>query len=705
MKHLFCIIGCLLLSVVLLVWALPREGKVAADYQQGRPWKYAPLIAPFDIPIVKTDAEIKAGRDSVSRSFQPYYRLDSLAGEQRVEAFQHDYMTSLVVTVPKAYADYVAGMLRHVYAAGVVKPENLHRMQESGTSAVRVVQNTVARQRQLTAIYSTATAYNLIMKGDSAYSDHDILARCNVQNYLVANLTPDEDMSKSELAGMLDSVAANSGMILAGQRIIDRGEIITAEQQKMIYSYEKANEKNEDSRADFWKKLTGQTFLVTLLLLVFVFYLRMFRPDYAKNCHMVALFFFLIVLFPLLAYLMVQRNFFSVYVLPFAMVPFFVRIFFDSRTASVALIVSMLLVSVGLREQYEFVMLEIFTGLVTLYSLREMTERSQIIRVAGSIALSGLLFQFAYDLSQGLSLADLDRSRYICIVISGIALLFAYPLMYLVERVFGFTSSVALVELSNVNTPLLQRMSKVAQGTFQHSLQVGNLAAEVAAKIGGQTQLVRTAGLYHDIGKMLNPAFFTENQSGVNPHDELVEKDGISPEQQSAGIIISHVTEGLRLAEKHHLPRVLREFIATHHGLSKTKYFYVQWKNNHPGMEPDDAAFTYPGPNPFTKEQAILMMCDAVEAASRSMKEYTEESIAAMVNRIIDGQEADGYFHECPITYRDLQDAKRVLIDALKTVYHTRIAYPELKKTPTTTTGRRKRGHLLSGGFYRGTQD
>ena len=253
-------------------------------------------------------------------------------------------------------------------------------------------------------------------------------------------------------------------------------------------------------------------------------------------------------------------------------------------------------------------------------------------------------------------------------------LLFTYPLLFLVEKTFGFTSNVTLVELSNINNSLLRRMSETVPGTFQHSMQVANLAAEAANRIGAKSQLVRTGALYHDIGKMENPVFFTENQSGgVNPHKNL-------GYEQSAQVVISHVTDGLKLAEKNNLPKVIKDFITTHHGRGKTKYFYISWKNEHPGEDPNEEAFTYPGPNPFTKEQAILMMADSVEAASRSLPEYTEESISNLVDKIIDSQVAEGYFKECPITFKDIATVKNVFKEKLKTIYYTRISYPELKK-------------------------
>ena len=258
-------------------------------------------------------------------------------------------------------------------------------------------------------------------------------------------------------------------------------------------------------------------------------------------------------------------------------------------------------------------------------------------------------------------------------IINGLLLLFTYPLLFILEKTFGFTSNVTLVELSNINNKLMRQMSEVAPGTFQHSLQLANLTAAAANRIDANSQLVRTGAMYHDIGKMLNPAFFTENQSGVNPHDQL-------DFRQSAQIVISHVTDGLKLADKYNLPQVIKDFISTHHGKGLTKYFYISYQNAHPGEEVDKEMFRYPGPNPFTKEQAILMMADSVEAASRSLPQYTEESISALVEKIIDSQVQEGYFKECPITFKDIATVKAVFKEKLKTMYHTRISYPELKK-------------------------
>ena len=311
--------------------------------------------------------------------------------------------------------------------------------------------------------------------------------------------------------------------------------------------------------------------------------------------------------------------------------------------------------------------------MAAIYSLKELSQRSQLLSSTLIVTLTYSLLYLALDLVHVSEIAQLSTYVYMNFIINGLLLLFTYPLLFILEKTFGFTSNVTLVELSNINTKLMREMSETAPGTFQHSLQLANLTAAAANRIGANSQLVRTGAMYHDIGKMLNPAFFTENQSGVNPHDQLNYK-------QSAQIVISHITDGLKLADKYNLPKVIKEFISTHHGNGLTKYFYISYQNEHPDEEVDKTVFQYPGPNPFTKEQAILMMADSVEAASRSLPEYTEESISALVDKIIDSQVQEGYFKECPITFKDIATVKSVFKEKLKTMYHTRISYPELKK-------------------------
>ncbi|MFU2374026.1 MAG: HD family phosphohydrolase [Bacteroidales bacterium] len=688
LKGAFTLIGTVIVVVLLLVYFLPRETKFGYEYEQGRPWRYNSLIATFDFPVYKTPDEVKAERDSALSQFQPFYTEDVQIAQRQIAAFETAWRAGRFGDVPAHCLNHVDKMLRGVYEAGMVPSADLSQMAKERTPGVRVVEGTEAVTRPITELYSTRSAYEYIVYADTINFPRELLARCNINEYLSPNLSIDSAKTSAVREDLLAAVSPASGMVQSGQRIIDRGEIISAEQYKILQSFERETVRRNDPSKGMWQVVTGQVIFVLCVIVAFVFYLRLFRREYLRSPHSILLLSSLIAIFPLITYAMVDQKFLNVYMVPYAMVPIFVRIFMDSRTAFMTMVCSVILSSLALHSNYEFVIVQFMSGMTAIYALRDLTERSQLLRVALAVFVTSSAIMLGYDLSQGIEFSHLDRSMYVYNAVNGVLLLFAYPLLYMIEKLFGFTSSVTLVELSNTNNSVLRRMSKVAQGTFVHSLQVANLAAEVADKIGAKPQLVRTGALYHDIGKMLNPAFFTENQTGINPHDELTE-------ERSAQIIISHVTEGLKLADKYHLPKVIRDFISTHHGRSQVKYFYIQWKNKHQGEEPDAKLFTYPGPNPFTREQAILMMCDAVEASSRSLKEFTEESIKELVNRIIDGQVQAGYFRECPITFRDIADAKRVLAESLKTIYHTRIAYPELNAKPAEPAPQPRRAYFF----------
>lgn len=688
LKGAFTLIGTVIVVVLLLVYFLPRETKFGYEYEQGRPWRYNSLIATFDFPVYKTPDEVKAERDSALSQFQPFYTEDVQIAQRQIAAFETAWRAGRFGDVPAHCLNHVDKMLRGVYETGIVPSADLSQMAKERTPGVRVVEGTEAVTRPITELYSTRSAYEYIVYADTINFPRELLARCNINEYLSPNLSIDSAKTSAVREDLLAAVSPASGMVQSGQRIIDRGEIISAEQYKILQSFERETVRRNDPSKGMWQVVTGQVIFVLCVIVAFVFYLRLFRREYLRSPHSILLLSSLIAIFPLITYAMVDQKFLNVYMVPYAMVPIFVRIFMDSRTAFMTMVCSVILSSLALHSNYEFVVVQFMSGMTAIYALRDLTERSQLLRVALAVFVTSSAIMLGYDLSQGIEFSHLDRSMYVYNAVNGVLLLFAYPLLYMIEKLFGFTSSVTLVELSNTNNSVLRRMSKVAQGTFVHSLQVANLAAEVADKIGAKPQLVRTGALYHDIGKMLNPAFFTENQTGVNPHDELTE-------ERSAQIIISHVTEGLKLADKYHLPKVIRDFISTHHGRSQVKYFYIQWKNKHQGEEPDAKLFTYPGPNPFTREQAILMMCDAVEASSRSLKEFTEESIKELVNRIIDGQVQAGYFRECPITFRDIADAKRVLAESLKTIYHTRIAYPELNAKPAEPAPQPRRTYFF----------
>lgn len=673
-RRSFLTVACtLLVSVVTLIYFLPRESKFGYVYELNKPWHYPQLIASYDFVIYKTDDEVKRERDSVVRQFVPYYRVDSLVAEKQIAALRKDFYAGKFRGIPVYYLPRLVENMRQIYARGILDVSDYEGFLKSDSHVLRLIRGQEATTGEVENFFTIRTAYDYLLNRDRGALSQEALRECNLNDYLAVNVKNDTAKNRLELQSELSQVSDNIGMVQSGQLVIDRGQIVNAEHVRILNSLKKESEQRMDPSRGYWFIFAGQVIFVILLISLLFTYLKLFRRDYFSSPHSVLLLFSFVTVFPVITYLMMAHHFYSVYLVPYALIPIFVRIFMDSRTSFMAVVTSSLLSALSLHSPFEFVLWQIVTGATVIYSLRELTERSQLLRTVLAVVVVGLVISIGYDLSQGLNGDAFDRSRIVYMIIGGILLLFAYPLMYFVEKLFGFTSSVTLVELTNTNNPILRKMSKVAQGTFNHSMQVSNLAAEVADKIGAKAQLARTGALYHDIGKVLNPAFFTENQSGVNPHDTI-------SEERSAQIVINHVTDGLRLAEKYHLPQVIKEFIRTHHGTGLVKYFYIQYCNKHVGETVDEEAFRYPGPNPQTREQAVVMMCDSVEAASRSLKEYTEESITQLVNRIVDSQLAEGHFKECPITFRDIADAKRTLIDSLKTIYHTRISYPEIKK-------------------------
>ena len=556
---------------------------------------------------------------------------------------------------------------------GIINTNEYNNIFKDSTSMIRFVSGKNAKSLKVSSFYSTIAAYEHIFANEKLAAQRAILSRCNLNNYIEANIVYDKEKSDAEKNDLLSSIPLASGMVMSGQKIIDRGEIVNDYTCRVLNSFDKEMKRRSSTQDEIMTTFIGQILFVLILVMMFTSYLTLFRKDYFEKPRSITMLYTMITLFPILVSMMMKHNFFSVYIIPFAMAAIFVRVFMDSRTAFITHVTMILICAAAVKYQYEFIIVQLASGLVAIYSLRELSKRSQIFITAILVTISSCIVYLALQLMQDNQVFNIDPSMYTYFIINGIFLLLSYPMMYLIEKMFGFISNVTLFELSNTNKGLLRNLSEIAPGTFQHSITVGNLAAEIANRIHANSLLVRTGALYHDIGKMTNPVFFTENQAGVNPHDQL-------SDLESAQIIISHVTEGLKLAEKFNLPGIIKDFISTHHGNGLTKFFYINYCNEHPDEKVDKEQFQYPGPNPFTREQAILMMADTVEAASRSLKEYTEESISALTNKLIDSQVADGFFRECPITFRDIALAKSVLIERLKSIYHTRISYPHLNK-------------------------
>ena len=670
-RNLFSRSVLVLVTVVIIVWALPRSEGQRYRYDVGKPWMYGSFIASFDFPVYKTDETIKEQEDSLLETFQPYYNYDTNVEKVQMEKFFNDFRNG-IPGLPRQYVGMISSRLHKLYQAGIMDTPEYNEIYKDSTAMIRVVNANSAQSIPARCFFSTLSAYEQMFVDEDLAKQRPILQRCNLNNYIEPNLVYDKERSETEKNDLLSSIPPASGMVMSGQKVIDRGDIVDEYTCRVLDSFEREMKRRNASSNELTSTIVGQVLFVTLMVVLFTLYLALFRRDYFDKPRSIAMLYALITLFPVMVSFVMRHNFMSVYIIPFAMAPIFIRVFMDSRTAFVSHVTMILICTAAVRYQYEFIIIQLVAGLVAIYSLRDLMRRAQVFKTALLVALGSALVYLALQMMQDNDFTNLDNDMNYHFAVNGVLLLLAYPLMFIIEKTFGFVSNVTLFELSNTNRGLLRDLSEIAPGTFQHSITVGNLAAEIANKIGADSLLVRTGALYHDIGKMSNPVFFTENQAGVNPHDNL-------PYKESARIVISHVTEGAKLAEQENLPTIIRNFILTHHGTGLARYFYIKYKNEHPDEAVDATPFRYPGPNPFTREQAILMLADGVEAASRSLSEYTEESIAALVNRIIDSDVAEGYFKECPITFRDIALAKLVLIERLKAIYHTRISYPEAK--------------------------
>ena len=663
-----------LLTTLLIVWFLPRNEGRKFDYEVGEPWHYGTIIAKYDFPVYKTEEALAQERDSLLRQFQPYYDYNSTIEVEEIAKLRQDLRNNNV-SLPAGFEEHIIDRLHRFYQSGIMETPTYNRIHADTTNQVRIVFGKDAESVNIKSIFSTMSAYEQLLNDERFAQERSLLQRLNLNNYIVANLIYDKARTESAKNDLLSGISPASGIVMSGQRIIGQGEIVNEYSFRVLNSMQKEIQRRSASKTQLTYNLIGNTVYVFILVLLFTMYLGLFRRDYFEKLRNIAMLYVLITIFPVLVSLMIQHTYFnfSVYVLPFAFVPIFIRVFMDSRTAFLTHITMVLICACALRYQFDFIIIQTVAGLVTIYSLREMSSRAQVFRTALWVFLATCITYLTLKLMESSEEFDFESSMYYHFLINGVLLLLAYPMMFLVEKTFDFISVITLIELSDTNKGLLRKLSEEAPGTFQHSITVGNLASEIANKIGAKSTLVRTGALYHDIGKILSPAFFTENQQGgVIPHDSLTYKE-------SAQIIIAHVNNGVKLAEENNLPVVIREFILTHHGRGLAKYFYINYQNEHLDEIVDKEPFTYPGPNPSTREQAILMMADTCEAASHSLSDYTEESISNLVNKLIDQQVADGFFAECRITFYDIAIAKQVLIERLKAIYHTRIQYPTAK--------------------------
>ncbi len=670
------IMALVLLSVLLIATALffSRETSRIDSFEVGKPWLHSRLEASFQYDIELDEATRKHITDSVNQNFAKIYTLDRKKGEQQMALLSRALngrtgSSALLQAVYKLYND---GIVDNDAANDIHAGKQLRFM--VGNNELQVV--------DATNMKTVRQAYSWLadsLRANAAIQE--ALKSVDISHYLVPNMMVDAAENEKWLGEDLRNALRSPGTIQQGEVIISRGEIVTPKKASAIESYQnEVTRRNKQRNTDEGLNLLGQILIVATMMMAFYFFIRMLRKQVFGSLRRMVFLISFITVFVIAVFLLVKFKYSLLYVIPFGLVPIIVSSFFDDHTSFFVHIVTVLICSlVASSHQAEFIIMQFLAGIISIISVKELTKRTQLVRCAASIFLAYCTTYVAMTLINDGDFDKIDKFYFAYFLINCVILSFAFLIIPVVEKIFGFTSSMTLLELADINNPLLRQLSTNCPGTFQHSLQVANLAGEAALKIGADMQLVRAGALYHDIGKTKNPAFFTENQIGENPHDHIMRPE------DSAKIVIDHVNNGIKIAEDADLPKVIKDLIAQHHGKGVTRYFYYKAREASPDQEVDKTPFTYPGPNPQTKEAAILMMADACEAATKSLNDHREESIAAMVSKIIDGQVAEGLLREAPISFRDVETVKRLFIERLRTAYHARVSYPDDVKARSAT--------------------
>lgn len=676
-----------ILAIGIIVVLLPSDLQYKYQYTEGKPWQYDLLTATFDFPIYKTEVEISNQRNDIIKTHKPYYVLDTSLKSKQIAFLELIVQSLFAKDTISPISTHVISELKksliNLYDTGILTSQDQSALLAKEAKYIVIMQNNLGQTRRVEDIITEKEAIRLFLKDASRILPESTLNKLPINELIIGNLVYDAETTKKIKNDELNNLSLTSGQIQAGERIIDRGEIVTYEKQKILDSLKKQFHQ-EERKSNNNTILLGEILIVSCLILLFYLYARLFRKKFFISKRFVSVTLLFIIGFTIATSMIVQHaNPKWVYIIPYSLLPIVLSTFFDTRTGLFAHVITVLLSSFMVPLPFEFVLLQITTGMVAIYSLKDLAQRSQLVQSAIIIVISYCLIYFGYGITIDGDITRINWTMFIYFFVNGVLLLFAYPLIYILEKMFGYISNVTLIELANTNNKVLRNLSELAPGTFQHSMQVSNLASEIAIKVGANPLLARTGAMYHDIGKMKNPAFFTENQNkGNNPHQQLSFED-------SARIIIQHVEDGVQIAKDANIPNCIIEFIQTHHGTNKVRFFYNSYRLQFPEKEIDDSIFTYPGPNPSTKETAIVMLCDAVEAASRSLPEYTDEAIDGLVEKIITSLLQEGSLNEAPLTMQHISLTKLILKEKLKNIYHTRISYPELQKNklkPNETT-------------------
>ena len=658
-------------TTVLIVYFFPKGGKFKYDYQKGKPWQYETLIAPFDIAIEKDPELLEREQQQIRDNARRYYELDldKLAlvkngYQQEVDRVFRDSAYSK--TEKERILDYAEQLFDQLFENGSISITEL-----LNGKSINVIRQRVTKEVPYNSVLKASTLKKSVedQVSQTPYARYADRFYESIFEVFEPTLVLNEAFTEQELDDQLSRIPLTRGSVVEGARIIGKGEVVEGDKYAILNSLKKEYESEIWSESNYNWIVLGYTILVALALLMLFLFIRKYRRAIYQNNTRVTFILFNVAFMVVVTTFVIRYNEQYVYVVPLCILPLILKAFFDARLGLFAHVLTVLLLGFIVPNSFEFIFLQIIAGIVTILTISEAYKRANLFVSVGQITMIYILAYFAFYIIHEGNITDIEWKNFGFFMLNGLLLLASFPLIYIYEKVFGLVSDVSLLELSDTNSKLLKELSNKAPGTFHHSLQVANLAEAAANEIGANAMLVRVGALYHDVGKMTNPTYFTENQSSsINPHNEL------SP-IESAKIIIDHVIEGIRIARRNNIPDRVIDFIRTHHGTSLVYYFYKRQEELAESVVEDD--FRYKGPLPFSKETAILMMCDAVEAASKSLKEPTSGLIDDFVERIISTQLNQGQFLNANITFKEIESIKKVLKRKLVNIYHLRIEYPE----------------------------
>jgi len=675
--HLFYLLMVFVAGIGLIFLVFPGESRFKYEFQKGSPWRHETLIAPFNFAILKTDAEIKLENDSILTTYTPYFTLDTLVEAAKVNEFAAS-LSKLTDDNPELKSiksiSTFPEILQNIYSSGVL-PQSISTYAElNGKSEIRQIRGNKAIKTPVGKLHSIKTAYlelnDTIRKLTGKYYP-DLIQKINLSDFIAENLSFDEKLNQNERKQLLDELSSTKGMVQAGERIIFQGDLVGSEKYIILESLKKTYETKRGDNIEYFLVIAGRMVIISTLIALMFLYLIFYRRELFDHKRKLTFIILMIVIMVFMAAIATKIETINIYMVPMAILPILVRIFFDSRTAIFSLMITTLLIGYFAPNSYEFIILQMIAGIIAVFSLNKLHKRSHVVFSALWVFLAYSIVYIALALVQEGSLKTINWTTLKWFGFSSFFIFITYPLIYIFEKIFGFVSDVTLIELSNTNQPLLRKLAEEAPGTFQHSLQVANMVEAVIHRIGGNPFLAYAGALYHDIGKTYKSEYFIENQvAGMNPHDSL---DYL----KSAEIIIDHVTRGVLLARKYKLPEVLISFITTHHGTTQSNYFYKKYQIENPGMEVDSTQFSYPGPLPHNKEMAVLMLVDGIEATAHSLKEKSAAAFSEMIDYIVDQKIKSNQLIDADLTLREITILKSTLLEKLVSIYHVRIEYPK----------------------------